>query len=266
MKKIIYLLVAGVVLLGAVAFTTIKKYTDIFKQLKIDDNEAKEYIFVNFEEGSLGFPHSSVITKLAVGQREAAVKEIGDYIKTYTQSKEFAERYKAAREAAKPQGTVPAETKIKTRIEELEGEIVTMEEDMKKSTGDMRKLYEMSLAELKKQLKALKDPSDPMHKEYTRQATKEEEWETNMAAEDLKYWQQEYPESAKELVKRRLQKFMDFTSDIDFSAKLVKRGNKMVFADPALEEKDALWKACFRCGKETITAARQYAKQWLSTL
>jgi hypothetical protein len=38
----------------------------------------------------------------------------------------------------------------------------------------------------------------------------------------------------------------------------------LVFADPALEAKDGYWKYCFRSGKETITAARQYAQQWLS--
>jgi hypothetical protein len=266
MKKIIYSLSIMTILVGAFAFTTIRRYTDIFQQLAISNNEAKETIFLNFEQGSLSFPHSSVLTKLAIGKREAAVKEIGDYMKAYTASPEFAEQYKAAREAAKPQGVTGSDEKRKARMEELEHDIESTQSDMKSKTGDMRKLYEVTLAELTKELKALKDPSDPLHQQYVKKASKVSEMESNTAAEDLKYWQEEYPPAVKELVKKRLTAFLAFTSDINFNAKLEKRGSKMVFADPALEEKDATWKYCFRSGKETITAARQYAQQWLATL
>jgi hypothetical protein len=40
----------------------------------------------------------------------------------------------------------------------------------------------------------------------------------------------------------------------------------MVFADASLEGKDETWKRCFRSGRETITAARQFAQQWLASL
>ena len=253
-------------LMGGFAFTAIKKYADIFKQLKIEESEAKESIFMNFQDGNLDFPRSSVITKLAIGQREAAVKEIGDYIKAYTSSPEFAEKYKEAREAAKPQGMAGSTEKIKARIETLEQDIETTQADMKKASGDMKKLYELTLQEQTKELKALKNPADPMHKYYVKEATEVEEGEKQMAADDLKNWEDEYPVTVKELVKNRLRKFLAFTADIDFNAKLVKSDNKMIFADPVLEEKDGLWKACFRCGKETISAARRYAQDWLATL
>src|SRR5688572_11594066 len=216
MKKIIYGLSIMAILFGAFAFTTIKRYTDIFQQLAINNSEAKETIFLNFEQGALNFPHSSVLTKLALGKREAAVKEIGDYIKAYTASPEFAEQYKVAREAAKPGGVTGAEEKIQARLEELAQDIETTQADMKGKSGDMRKLYEASLAELNKELKALKDPSDPLHQKYVKNATKVSEIETNSAAEDLKYWQEDYPPTVKELVRKRLIAFLVFTSDIDF--------------------------------------------------
>ena len=266
MKKIIYLPLFATVLAGIFAFATLKKYTDIFQQLKIAHNDAKESIFMNFHDENLDFPPSSVITKLAVGQREAAVKEIGDYIKTYANSKEFSEKYKEAREAARPQGPASAEEKISARIETVEQDIETTQAEVKKASGDMKKLYEVTLAEQVKELKALKNSADPYHSFYVKAAIKPKEWEKQMAGEDLKYWQEEYPATVKELVKRRLIKFLEFTADIDFNAKLVKRGSKMVFADPELEAKDGVWKSCFRCGKETITAARRYAQDWLTTL
>jgi hypothetical protein len=56
------------------------------------------------------------------------------------------------------------------------------------------------------------------------------------------------------------------TSGINFNAKLEKRGKKMIFSDPLLEEKDDFWKACYRSGKPTMDAARQFAQQWLNEL
>jgi hypothetical protein len=92
--------------------------------------------------------------------------------------------------------------------------------------------------------------------------------EENMAAYkvDLKRWEAEYPANFNELLKRKLNEFLQLTADIDYGAKLTQRWSKMVFADPALEAKDPFWKACFRSGKTTVDAARSYAQQWLLEL
>jgi hypothetical protein len=263
MKKLLGVITI-LLLTGIFAFTTIQKYTDIFGQLGIEKGEATETIFFNFQDGTLNFPYSTVIRKLALNKRAEAVKEIGDYIKAYTSGNEFAEKYKVAREQAKPQGIASNEEKVKARISEVEADIETTKADMKSKTGDMKKLYEASLLELNKELKALKNPHDPAHKYYMQEATELKDSEKNMYAEDIKSWKEEFPPTVKELIHKRLVQFLEFTKDIDFNAKLVKRGSKMVFADPALEAKDGYWKYCFRSGKETITAARQYAQQWLS--
>ncbi len=266
MKRILFIVWIAFASVGLMAFQMVRKYTEIFKQLGIEATDAKASIDISFQDGVLDVPYSKMIVKLAIGKREAAVREIGDFIKAYTESAEFAEKYKEAREAAKPQGMASPEEKIRERIEQVEHDIETTETDMKKTSGDMRKLYEATLLELKKERKALSNPADPLHNFYVKNATEVKEWESQMVNEDVKAWQDEYPATVKELVRRRLTKFLAFTKDIDFNAQLVKRGNKMVFADPELEAKDDMWKRCFRCGKETITAARQYAQQWLAAI
>lgn len=267
MKKIILATIAATVLVSVFAFKIIQHYADILKELQMNPAEAKESIYYNFQDGVLNIPYSKIITRLAVGKREAVVKELGDYIKAYTESAEFAAIYKEAREAAKPQGAPSAEEKIKTRIEQIKQDIQETETDLPKQTGNMKKMYEAQLLELKKELKALSNPSDPAHAWYAQNVTdKKDRFGENMAAEDLKSWQEDYPPTVKELVKKRLTEFLDVTNDIDFNAKLVQRGSKMFFADPALEAKSSEWKKCFRCGKETITAARRYAQQWLASL
>lgn len=266
MKKLIYAACAILIIMAAFAFTTLRHYTDIFKQLQIDPADAKESIFTNFQDGVLDFPYSTMVIKFAVGKRQAAVKELGDYIKAYTESAEFAAKYKEAREAARPQGVATSEEKIKARIEQVKQDIQDTEADLPKQTGDMKKLYESQLKELKKELKALSNPADPAYSWYAEQITEVKGSEKNFAVDNIKYWQQDYPATVKELVKKRLEEFLDLTKDIDFNAQLVKSGSKMVFADAALEAKSWEWKRCFRCGKETILAARQYAQQWLATL
>ena len=72
-------------LTGIFAFTTIN-FTDIFGQLGIKKAEATETIFFNFQDGTLNFPYSTVIRKLALNKRAEAVKEIegmGCDVKSY---------------------------------------------------------------------------------------------------------------------------------------------------------------------------------------
>jgi hypothetical protein len=92
--------------------------------------------------------------------------------------------------------------------------------------------------------------------------------EENMAVyrQDLKRWETEYPARQNDFLKMRLQQFLQQTANIDFTAKLVRQGRKMVFADPQLEQKDPFWKSCFRSGKRTVDAARAFAQQWLTEL
>ncbi|AXY77902.1 hypothetical protein D3H65_29650 [Paraflavitalea soli] len=263
MKKITRIWMVCLLALSAVAFTVVK---NIFDQLDIAEEEAREYIFDNFKSSNLSFPSSAVIKNLALGKRAGAVKELGDYIRKYTNSPEFAAEYKTVREGARPKNPADKEAKLKARIEGLKHDIETTEKDMKGVTGDMKKLYESTLQMQKTELKALQDPKDPNHKMYLMDLSEGgEEGEKNYK-EDLKYFEQEYPAQVKDLVKRRLQEFLTLTADINFDAKLVDRDGRKRFADPKLEAKDESWKRCFRSGRETIAAARSYAQQWLKEL
>lgn len=84
--------------------------------------------------------------------------------------------------------------------------------------------------------------------------------------QDLKRWEADYPATVNGLLKKKLKEFLQLTADINYDAKLEKRGDKMVFSDPALEAKDGFWKACFRSGKTTVDAARAFAQQWLQEI
>lgn len=70
------------------------------------------------------------------------------------------------------------------------------------------------------------------------------------------------PSDPNELIKTRLEEFLDISATVDFDAQL----NGRAFADPAYESKSPQWKLCYRAGKEVVEAAREDAQAWLKEL
>jgi hypothetical protein len=68
-----------------------------------------------------------------------------------------------------------------------------------------------------------------------------------------------YPSDAKELIKQRLNEFLDVSATVDFDAQL----NGRMFANPTYEAKSQQWKMCYRAGKQVVAAAREEAQAWL---
>lgn len=83
---------------------------------------------------------------------------------------------------------------------------------------------------------------------------------------ELTDWERRYPADPRVLIKKRINDFLAASSGIDFTAKLLPRGDKMVFVNGEYEQKPAEWKLCFRAGKEATEAARSIAKGWLAEL
>ena len=267
MKKNLTYVLLAVILLCSAAFTV--RVLSILEQLKIAEQDAKEYIFSDFTEGSLQFPYSEVLKTLAINKRADAVKQIGEYIRKYTESPEFQKAFQAARDNMTADSKPVKKTKeqlLQEKIESLRQDIRTTEEDMKSARGDMKKLYEETLKQQRENLAALENPFHPKHKMYVADLVEfyEEEHKESTAGQDNAPIN--FPETARELVKLRLKEFLALTADIDWNAKLVTSGGFKKFADPALEAKGTEWKRCFRTGKETITAAREFAQGWLASM
>lgn len=261
MQKQLPAAVFGILLFGFYAFTN-----DVLQQLALSEREAKEAIRDNFINGGLYFPNNQTIRAIAIAKRSATVSSLGDYMKQYVHSAEFAQAYAEARQAAKPEGKADVKELIKTRLEEIDREISETEEKIKEVTGPNKKLYEISLQSLRDEKKALNDPKNPKHADYVENLTEVQDAAGGQMANDAASFEETYPATVKELVRKRLKEFLAFTANMPFGAQLVQQGKFKVFADPALEAKDGDWKRCFRAGPETIGAARAYAQKWLQEL
>jgi hypothetical protein len=265
MKKVVYSIVLLLLITGTFAFRLVRHYNDILKELQIAASDANGDIFNNFEDGTMNFPSSSMIKKLAVGKRAEAVKELGDYIRKYVESPEFNQRYLAARESAKPAENLTYEQRVKRRMDNINKEKKGYEQELKKAGSQIEKnIIKDQIKQLDNELESLTDPKHPAYQAMKMAIEMEDMGKSS--PEDWANWEKNYPPAAKELVRRRLNEFLQFTADIDFNARLVEREGRLRFVNPDLEAKDDNWKRCFRCGKETITAARAYAQQWLKDL
>lgn len=236
---------------------------EILKQLGISEEDAAYYIYGNFEKGELSHPTSDLIKSLIPEKRAAVVNGLGAYIKKYTASASFNEQYLNDRENAKPEN---AKDKLAKELIEVKKNRAEMQEAMKGATGDMKTLAEATLKMLDEQQQSLENPDNPQTPLYIAgllgtAILNEEEYQAALAK-----FEQDYPATANGMLKKRLQQFLDLTATINFDIKVVKRGDQMVFEDPALEAKSYHWKLCYRSGRETIHAARQFAQQWITEL
>ena len=79
---------------------------------------------------------------------------------------------------------------------------------------------------------------------------------------DKKDNENRYPADPNELIKKRLEEFLEISETVDFNAEM----NGRMFANPKYESKDDKWKMCYRAGEDVVTAARGEAKKWLEEL
>jgi hypothetical protein len=67
-------------------------------------------------------------------------------------------------------------------------------------------------------------------------------------------------------LKQQLTAFVAIASKVNFNAPTVEKGKKTIFVNAADEKQGALWKACFRAGEASTTAAIKLARAWLTEL
>jgi hypothetical protein len=84
--------------------------------------------------------------------------------------------------------------------------------------------------------------------------------------EQVAEWKENYPATGREMVRRRLREFLQESANVDFEAKLVRRGNKMRFVNEDYEGQSGEWKFCYRAGKLPVEKARAFSKAWLAEL
>jgi hypothetical protein len=265
-------LILTIVSLFLFSFSAATRFNDeLWRQLGIDKSEGTKSIRESFYYNYLQYYGAKNFKKIAAGNRAAVAKDLLTYTKQYVMGPEFKKAYEKDRLASKPgePELKPVRTKEQVQKEEIaktEKMIRDTEESIKKMTPDLQKAMQPVLEQGRKQLKEYQNPNHKMWDIMVQSDVRENEYKKNRYAQELENWNKEYPTDPRVIIKSRLQKFLDLTAGVDYSAELKDRYNKKVFVNPEYERKSSEWKMAFRAGKDVTETARSFVQQWLSEL
>lgn len=244
---------------------------DSLRQVGVGADSARNYIFNSITSGELSYPASKALKQIPPEVRAGIVAGLGTFARAYLESAAFAEEYRKFRESRKPEPPEPQTTVDQDRQrfkEELTRSIQQAEESLKTTPAEYREGIEQTIAFLREQLKAVDDPDNPMFSSEMQQFKQEAAQAARREHEQrLAQWEREYPADPKAMVRSRLEQFLRESEGVDYAARLKTAADgKLVFENPAYERKPANWKLCYRAGKETVEAAREFARNWLDEL
>lgn len=272
MKRIILLVLIAFFSFGFILnMIAERNVQQILKQLSVNDETAKEYIWSNCSGKMFYFPSPGELKSAAMGERASIVNAIGNYAKEYSKTQEFLEKYKEYKESMKPQPPSPPQSGDSMKEQQRAAYIQSIDqmEKIKKSMpADQQATFDESIKTMKEQLKELEDPANDESYQQMDVIMKQgyEEQQKQYQAELIK-WEQEYPDNPKLMIKAWLNEFLESTKDVDYNAELKTNSyGQKVFVNPDYERKDYLWKLCFRSGKETLEAGRAFANEWLKEI
>ena len=200
--------------------------------------------------------------------REAVVRAGLAWIKSYVATAEFKAAYAERRDREKPETPAArpsADDEMKKMKAEMEKNIAEMRKNMAALDAQTKKDMEVAIQAMRDQMERME--KDPGQRDLMRQVAEMSTADDKQhSEEELGKWEQRYPADPRVLIKKRIKDFLAASAGVDFAAKLLPRGDKMVFANDEYEQKPAEWKLCFRAGKEATGAARAFAGTWLAEI
>jgi hypothetical protein len=269
LKVLVIIFTVALAGLLSVSFTTSGRMADdMWKQLGMTKVQGTDGIKNSFINGYLDYYGARNARNIATGNRAGIAKDLLTYTKQYINSPLFKKEYEKFRKDGKPEAPeYRARHRAaisKDRVEETQEQIKRTEEIMKKP--DMKKIMEPSYEMLKKNLVELKDTNSKMINNYWMGEQRDYEQSVRSYNERYANWEKNYPENINDIIKARLQKYLDLANTVDFNAELKQVGKKQKFVNPAYEGKSYDWKMIFRAGKEVYEVTKPFAEQWIKEL
>jgi F0F1-type ATP synthase membrane subunit b/b' len=243
---------------------------DIWQQLGISREKGSESIRASFMNGYLHYYGVKNARNILAGDRAAIARDLMNYAHEQMHSEAFKKFYEQERKAARPQEpdvqVKSKETIRAEKIAETEKSIRESEANMKNFKPDMVKALQPVVEMLKNNLKEYQNPNSKMIDIYYQSELMNKEGRIKSYEESMKRWEENYPADYKQLIKSRLQHFIQLAKTVDFSAELKEVNGRKKFVNPVYEGKAYDWKQIYRAGKEVILPAISFAEQWVKEL
>jgi hypothetical protein len=241
---------------------------DHLATLGISEGRAKEAVFDSFMSDAVSIAGKpAAFIAMAPAARVALTNFALTLARAFVESDDFKRRYADHREANGPEPLPEEQTADAIFAKQRAG--------FEAQVAEMRKLFDQITPEQRATLeegwKQMRDQFDAMEKGERRKQIEEQlnQQRASLARgrdEAMKEFEKTYPADPRALVAARLRHFLDVTKDVDYSAQLVDKDKKKVFADAALEARPPEWKMSFRAGKPATDTARAFAQKWLADL
>jgi hypothetical protein len=273
MKRTIFLLSLFLLLLGCTSGSRADgNSNNLLHLLQLNEQSAKAALVHAVTGPSYFIPNTKALKNLPVQERVAVIRSAGQQAKAYLASPEFVNAYNAYRETKKPKP--PEEPKDSRQItdqyrENLRNSIGEMEKTKVTLPKDQQAMLDGVIGSMQQQLKELEQPDKTLFPaELDNQLKQSYALQMEEHVKSLTAWEQTYPENTpKPTIKQWLATFLEQSATVDFDAQTTEvRPGMITFVNQVFERKDKQWKLYFRAGKETITAARAFAQEWLAEL
>ena len=207
--------------------------------------------------------------RLPVAARAAAVTAAFAWAKTYVSSAAFSTTYAAARQKARPAAlppdemTVDAELKGKldeqrAKIAEIKQAAATLPTDARAEMLALAKSLEDGLTDPER-LKILRDEIEGRRANNARGVN-----------EQVAKWNEAFPPTSRDLVKRELARFLDVSARVDFTIPITPfkspDGVIVGFAAPLEQQLGWIEIECMLAGHDMVSAGRAAAEAWLKEI
>lgn len=261
----------AIICLFLFSFTVSSKLAnDVWQQLGLSQVQGTEKIKNSFLNNYLDYYGARNIKNITTGSRAAVAEDLLSYAKQYMSGAAFKSEYEKIRVSAKPVepvGTVRTKEDIrKEKIDETKKAIKSTEEIMKAGDASMKEIMQGVLDMHKANLKEYQDPNSQMIELFYQGEQYNHDNNIRSYNENMKKWETDYPADYRQMIKSRLQRYIDLAKTVDFSAELVEKNGKKRFVNLVYERKNAEWKMIFRAGKEVRDVAVAFASQWIKEL
>ena len=271
MKRVILPLVIIAILAVYGGVSVMESATDVLKQLGISDEEAGDFVWWNLSGEVFSYPNMRELKQKSGAEKSAVMQEVCEYARRYTESESFKQKYLEQRENRKPsppQKPEPVEEMRARLKKDGEKSIKEMEASLASMPAEHQEMMKATIDMMKEQVKQYDDPNNPMFsKDMEQMMMQGYEMQMDQHKKDLAEWEENNPTDPTAMVKKRLEKFLEETKDVDFNAQVVDgQYGKKVFAKREYEMKPSNWKVCYRAGREPVETTRAFARQWLGDL
>jgi hypothetical protein len=237
---------------------------DILAQLGLKEPQAREQVVEGLNTGNVPtWPASKAFNAATVAARAGLVTDGLAWVKLYTGTADFRDRWAKLRLESKPEAPQSAADQIKKMEDDQRKNIEEMKKNLASMSAEVRAFTEKSIKQAEDQL------NDPKQQAQVRQIYEEQAAAQQKRYEqDLARWEADHPADPRALIARRLRAFLDVSGQVNYNAQVARQGSRglLVFTDPTLEAQSQEWKLCYRAGKPAVDAARAFATTWLAEL